>query len=32
MPNWLVIHSLDDLKVKLINGVIVIMGVYFLGR
>jgi uncharacterized membrane protein YqhA len=31
VPEWLVIHSLDDLKVKLINGVIVIMGVYFLG-
>jgi uncharacterized membrane protein YqhA len=31
VPDWLVIHSLDDLKAKLINGVIVIMGVYFLG-
>lgn len=31
VPEWLVIHSLDDLKAKLINGVIVIMGVYFLG-
>ncbi len=31
VPNWLVIHSLDDLKSKLINGVIVVMGVYFLG-
>ena len=31
LPGWLVIHSLDDLKGKLINGVIVIMGVYFLG-
>lgn len=31
VPDWLVIHSLDDLKSKLINGVIVIMGVYFLG-
>jgi uncharacterized membrane protein YqhA len=31
LPNWLVVHSLDDLKARLINGVIVIMGVYFLG-
>ena len=32
LPTWLVIHSLDDLKAKLINGVIVIMGVFFLGE
>ena len=31
LPEWLVIQSLDDLKGKLINGVIVIMAVYFLG-
>jgi uncharacterized membrane protein YqhA len=31
LPAWLVIRSLDDLKAKLINGIIVIMGVYFLG-
>jgi uncharacterized membrane protein YqhA len=31
MPAWLVIHSLDDLKSKLINSIVVIMGVYFLG-
>ena len=32
LPTWLLIHSLDDLKAKLINGVIVIMGVFFLGE
>jgi uncharacterized membrane protein YqhA len=31
LPDWLVIRSLDDLKSKLISGIIVIMGVYFLG-
>jgi uncharacterized membrane protein YqhA len=31
MPAWLVIRSLDDLKSKLINSIVVIMGVYFLG-
>jgi uncharacterized membrane protein YqhA len=31
LPGWLVIRNLDDLKAKLINGIIVIMGVYFLG-
>jgi uncharacterized membrane protein YqhA len=32
LPSWLVIHSLDDLKNKLINGMVVIMAVYFLGE
>jgi uncharacterized membrane protein YqhA len=31
LPSWLVIRSLDDLKGKLINGMVVVMGVYFLG-
>jgi uncharacterized membrane protein YqhA len=31
LPQWLVIHSLDDLKSMLINGIVVILGVYFLG-
>lgn len=31
LPAWLVVRNLDDLKGKLISGVIVIMGVYFLG-
>ena len=32
MPEWLVIHNLDDLKDKLIGVVIVVMGVLFLGQ
>jgi uncharacterized membrane protein YqhA len=32
LPAWLVIRNLDDLKMKLINGIVVIMGVYFLGK
>jgi uncharacterized membrane protein YqhA len=31
LPDWLVIHHLDDLKSKLISGIVVIMSVYFLG-
>jgi uncharacterized membrane protein YqhA len=31
LPAWLVIRNLDDLKAKLISGIVVIMGVYFLG-
>ena len=31
LPAWLVIHSLDDLKGKLISGIVVVMVVYFLG-
>ena len=32
MPEWLVIHTLDDLKEKLIGVVIVVLGVLFLGQ
>lgn len=32
VPHWLVIHSLDDLKDKLIGVVIVVIGVGFLGQ
>jgi uncharacterized membrane protein YqhA len=32
LPNWLVIHDLDDLKEKLIGVVIVVLGVLFLGQ
>jgi uncharacterized membrane protein YqhA len=32
MPDWLLIHDLDDLKDKLIGVVIVLLGVTFLGR
>jgi uncharacterized membrane protein YqhA len=32
LPEWLVIRDLDDLKAKLISGIILIMGVYFLGE
>lgn len=32
MPAWLVIASLDDLKSKLINIVVVALGVSFFGR
>lgn len=31
LPAWLVIRNLDDLKAKLISGIVVIMAVYFLG-
>jgi uncharacterized membrane protein YqhA len=32
LPNWLVIHNLDDLKSKLIGVVVVVLGVLFLGQ
>lgn len=32
LPEWLVIHNLDDLKEKLIGVVIVVLGVLFLGQ
>ncbi|MBA3534855.1 MAG: YqhA family protein [Ardenticatenales bacterium] len=32
VPDWLVIHTLDDLKNKLIGVVIVVMAVLFLGQ
>jgi uncharacterized membrane protein YqhA len=32
LPEWLVIHSLDDLKDKLIGVVVVVMAVVFLGN
>jgi uncharacterized membrane protein YqhA len=32
LPDWLVIHDLDDLKEKLIGVVIVVLGVLFLGQ
>ena len=32
LPAWLVIHDLDDLKSKLINVIVLIMGVLFLGQ
>ncbi len=32
LPAWLVIHSLDDLKGKLVGVVIVVLGVLFLGQ
>ena len=32
MPSWLEIHTLDDLKEKLVSVIVVVMGVYFLGR
>lgn len=32
MPDWLEIHTLDDLKEKLVSVIVVVMGVYFLGR
>jgi uncharacterized membrane protein YqhA len=31
LPPWLIVHNLDDLKTKLINGVVVVMAVNFLG-
>ncbi|RNC71353.1 MAG: YqhA family protein [Desulfuromonadales bacterium] len=32
LPEWLVIHNLDDLKYKLVGVLIVVMGVLFLGQ
>lgn len=32
LPAWLVIHTLDDLKNKLIGVIVVVMGVVFLGH
>lgn len=32
MPSWLEIHDLDDLKEKLIGVIVVVMGVFFLGK
>lgn len=32
LPHWLEIHNLDDLKEKLIGVIVVVMGVFFLGR
>jgi uncharacterized membrane protein YqhA len=32
LPSWLVIHNLEDLKEKLVGVVIVVLGVFFLGR
>ena len=32
MPEWLEIHNLEDLKEKLIGVVVVVMGVFFLGK
>ncbi|MFT3969613.1 MAG: YqhA family protein [Micropruina sp.] len=32
LPDWLVFHSLDDLKGQLIGVVVVVLGVFFLGR
>ena len=32
MPEWLEIHNLEDLKEKLIGVIVVVMGVYFLGK
>ena len=32
MPKWLEIHTLDDLKEKLVGVIVVVMGVYFLGQ
>ncbi len=32
LPSWLEIHTLDDLKEKLVSVVIVVMGVFFLGK
>jgi uncharacterized membrane protein YqhA len=32
LPHWLVIHTLDDLKTKLIGVIVVIMAVVFLGH
>ncbi len=32
LPSWLRLHTLDDLKEKLVSVIIVVMGVFFLGR
>ena len=32
MPHWLEIHDLEDLKEKLIGVIVVVMGVFFLGK
>lgn len=32
VPDWLVIHTLDDLKYKLVGVVVVVIGVLFLGQ
>ncbi len=32
LPDWLVFHSLNDLKSQLIGVVVVVLAVYFLGR
>ena len=32
LPPWLAIHTLDDLKEKLVSVIVVVMGVFFLGR
>jgi uncharacterized membrane protein YqhA len=32
LPTWLVIHTLDDLKEKLVSVMIIVMGVLFLGK
>lgn len=32
LPSWLQIRNLDDLKEKLVGVIVVVMGVYFLGR
>ena len=32
VPEWLEIHTLDDLKQKLVGGIVVVMGVVFLGH
>ena len=32
LPDWLVIHNLEDLKEKLVGVVIVVLAVFFLGR
>ena len=32
MPHWLEIHNLEDLKEKLIGVIVVVMGVFFLGK
>ena len=32
LPDWLVFDSLDDLKSQLIGVVVVVLGVFFLGR
>ena len=32
LPHWLEIHDLEDLKEKLVGVIVVVMGVFFLGR